>query len=426
MSDLAAVFKREAGPVIARLVRVLGSLQAAEDAFSDACVKALERWPVLGVPQQPGAWLATVAKNRAFDVTGSAEAIRSEPLDAASELAAADGVNLDRLDSGVDDDQLRLIFTCCHPALSAQTQVALTLRTLGGLSTLEIARAFHEPEATTAQRLVRAMSKIRIAGLPYEVPAREALPARLDSVLTTIYLVFNEGYSAAEGDQLLRDDLCLEAIRLASWLHATLPDQAEVSGLLALVLLQHSRSEARVDENGDLILLEEQDRTRWNGGEIAEGTRLLEAALQLNQPGPYQLQAAIASLHAEAVRADQTDWRQIALLYDALLRWVDTPTVALNRAVAIGMAFGPREGLEALARLDATHFELTHFFDAARADFLRRAGQQAEAATAYRAALRRVRNAAERRYLERRLGEVEAQRRGTMPWFERVGDRKAM
>ncbi len=408
MSSLTAVFKREAGPVIARLVRVLGSLQAAEDAFSDACVKALERWPVSGVPAQPGAWLATVAKNRAFDVSGSAGAALSEPLDAASGLAAGHEVDLDRLDSGVDDDQLRLIFTCCHPALSAQTQVALTLRTLGGLSTSEIARAFHEPEATTAQRLVRAKSKIRIAGIPYEVPARQALPSRLDSVLTTIYLVFNEGYSAAEGEQLLRDDLCHEAIRLASWLHATMPDQAEVSGLSALLLLQHSRSEARVDATGDLILLEDQDRSRWNREEIAEGTRLLEEALRLDQPGPYQLQAAIAALHTEAQRAEHTDWRQIALLYDGLVGWVDTPTVALNRAVAIGMAFGAREGLEALGRLDVAQFELTHFFDAARADFLRRAGERSDAAKAYRAALSRVRNAAERRYLERRLGEVEA------------------
>ncbi len=408
MSSLTAVFKREAGPVIARLVRVLGSLQAAEDAFSDACVKALERWPVSGVPAQPGAWLATVAKNRAFDVSGSAGSVLSEPLDAASGLAAADEVDLDRLDSGVDDDQLRLIFTCCHPALSAQTQVALTLRTLGGLSTSEIARAFHEPEATTAQRLVRARSKIRIAGIPYEVPTREALPSRLDSVLTTIYLVFNEGYSAAEGEQLLRDDLCREAIRLASWLRATMPDQPEVSGLLALLLLQHSRSEARVDATGDLILLEDQDRSRWNREEIAQGTRLLEEALRLKEPGPYQVQAAIAALHTEAQRAEHTDWRQIALLYDGLVGWVDTPTVALNRAVAIGMAFGAREGLEALGRLDVAQFELTHFFDAARADFLRRAGERSDAAKAYRAALSRVRNAAERRYLERRLGEVEA------------------
>ena len=408
MSDLATLFKREAGPVIARLVRLLGSLPAAEDAFHDACVKALEQWPVSGVPAQPGAWLATVARNRGFDVSGSAHAALAEPLEAASNAPTREAIDLDRLDSGVDDDQLRLLFTCCHPALSAQTQVALTLRTLGGLSTTEIARAFHEPEATTAQRLVRAKSKIRGAGIPYEVPSREALPARLYSVLTTIYLVFNEGYSAAEGEALLRDNLCREAIRLARWLHATLPAEPEVTGLLALLLLQHSRAEARVDAKGDVVLLEDQDRDRWSAQAIAEGGALLDAALELKQPGPYQLQAAIAALHAAAPTAAQTDWRQIALLYNSLWQRVDTPTVGLNRAAAIGMAWGPNEGLDALSRLDASHFELSHWFDSARADLLRRAKRYAEAAVAYDQALTRVRNAPERRYLEKRLGEVRA------------------
>ncbi len=392
--------------MVARLVRLLGSFEAAEDAFQDACVKAIEHWSRDGMPEHPGAWLATAAKNRAFDVGSSASAKRDVSIEAAATDVADFHIDFDRLDSGVDDDQLRLIFTCCHPALSPEAQVALTLRTLCGLSTSEIARAFHEPEHTTAQRLVRAKSKIRTARIPYEIPSSEALPERLDTVLTTIYLVFNEGYAAAEGEHLLRDDLCLEAIRLARWLHRTLSHEPEVTALLALLLLQHSRSRARIDEQGDVVLLESQDRSRWDRAAIDEGTRLLDEALRLKQPGSYQLQAAIAALHAAAPTAEATDWKQISLLYNSLWVRVNTPTVGLNRAAALGMAWGPNAGLAALEGLDESTFELSHWYAAARADLLRRAKRFDDAAHAYRKALTKVMNAPERRYLERRLAEM--------------------
>lgn len=408
MGPFLHIFKHEAGRVIARLARISG-LEAAEDAFHDACVKALERWPSTGIPEQPGAWLMTVAKHRAVDLSRREAKLPAVTLDEALEAVAPGApFDEDRFDSGLRDDQLRLIFTCCHPALSPEAQVALTLRTLGGLSTAEIARAFHEPEATCAQRLVRAKSKIRIAGIPYEVPTRDLLPARLATVLSTIYLVFNEGYTATEGDELLRVELCDEAIRLARWLCSSLPEQPEAAGLLALMLFHHSRRATRTDVEGALVVLDEQDRSRWDQPAIAEASALLDAALSRARGavGPYQIQAAIAALHAQAPTASDTDWKQIALLYDALWRVLETPTVALNRAVAIGMGWGAEAGLGALQRLQANDFAHTHLFASAHADLLRRAGRLAEARRWYERALSLARNAVERRFLERRLAQL--------------------
>lgn len=402
------VFKEESGRVLATLVRVTGDLERAEDAFHDACVKALETWPTRGVPEQPGAWLTTVAKNAALDaLRRSAKDPAQASLDDALEAGTAPTIDEARLDTGLEDDQLRLLFTCCHPALAPQSQVALTLRTLGGLSTPEIARAFHEAEATTAQRLVRAKGKIRDAGIPYVVPSKEALPERLEAVLSVVYLVFNEGYTATEGPSLMRVDLCAEAIRLGRWLARVFPSNAEVLGLVALMLLQDSRREARVDAAGDLVVLEEQDRSKWDQAEIAEGLAVLDHALGLRSPGPYQLQAAIAALHAQAKTAGETDWPQIALLYEGLWQRVPTPTIALNRAVAIGLASENEAGLEALARIDPSTLEHSHLLDAARADFLRREGRLDDARAAYEAARSKAKNAAEVRFLERRLRELQ-------------------
>lgn len=407
------VFKEESGRVLATLVRVTGDLERAEDAFHDACVKALETWPTRGVPEQPGAWLTTVAKNAALDaLRRSAKDPAQASLDDALEAGTAPTIDEARLDTGLEDDQLRLLFTCCHPALAPQSQVALTLRTLGGLSTPEIARAFHEAEATTAQRLVRAKGKIRDAGIPYVVPSKEALPERLEAVLSVVYLVFNEGYTATEGPSLMRVDLCAEAIRLGRWLARVFPSNAEVLGLVALMLLQDSRREARVDAAGDLVVLEEQDRSKWDQAEIAEGLAVLDDALGLRSPGPYQLQAAIAALHAQAKTAGETDWPQIALLYEGLWQRVPTPTIALNRAVAIGLASENEAGLEALARIDPSTLEHSHLLDAARADFLRREGRLDDARAAYEAARSKAKNAAEVRFLERRLRELQTATQG--------------
>ncbi|MBL8939755.1 MAG: RNA polymerase sigma factor [Archangium sp.] len=407
------VFKEESGRVLATLVRVTGDLERAEDAFHDACVKALETWPTRGVPEQPGAWLTTVAKNAALDaLRRSAKDPAQASLDDALEAGTAPTIDEARLDTGLEDDQLRLLFTCCHPALAPQSQVALTLRTLGGLSTPEIARAFHEAEATTAQRLVRAKGKIRDAGIPYVVPSKEALPERLEAVLSVVYLVFNEGYTATEGPSLMRFDLCAEAIRLGRWLARVFPSNAEVLGLVALMLLQDSRREARVDAAGDLVVLEEQDRSKWDQAEIAEGLAVLDHVLGLRSPGPYQLQAAIAALHAQAKTAGETDWPQIALLYEGLWQRVPTPTIALNRAVAIGLASENEAGLEALARIDPSTLEHSHLLDAARADFLRREGRLDDARAAYEAARSKAKNAAEVRFLERRLRELQTATQG--------------
>jgi RNA polymerase sigma-70 factor (ECF subfamily) len=401
---LDQVFRREAGRVLATLIRQLGEFDLAEDALQDAIARALERWPKEGIPANPAAWLTTVARRRSVDLIrrrkahGEVPDVADEPIDIEDGPATV---------SGIEDDRLRLVFTCCHPALAQPAQVALALRTLGGLSTREIARAFVEPEATTAQRLVRAKQKIRAAKIPYEIPDREQLPDRLQAVLEVIYLIFNEGYAAAEAESYLRPDLCREAIRLGRLLVELLPDEPEPRGLTALMLLHHARRAGRLGPDGSIIPLEEQDRQLWDRGEIREGTELLDTALPLRRPGPYQIQAAIASLHANAPTAAETDWPQISALYGALLRYSPTPVVQLNAAVAVAMTGQLEAGLDwidCISKVD--EFREYHLLPAARADLLRRAGRKREAAEAYRRALELVKTLAERIYLERRLREV--------------------
>jgi RNA polymerase sigma-70 factor (ECF subfamily) len=401
---LDQVFRREAGKVLATLIRQLGEFDLAEDALQDAIARALERWPKEGIPANPAAWLTTVARRRSVDLIRRRKAT-GEVADVPDEADETD--DGPATVSGIDDDRLRLVFTCCHPALAQPSQVALALRTLGGLSTREIARAFVEPEATTAQRIVRAKQKIRSARIPYEIPDREQLPERLTAVLEVIYLIFNEGYAAAEADSYLRPDLCREAIRLGRLLVELLRDEPEPRGLTALMLLHHARRAGRLGPDGSIVPLEEQDRQLWDRGEIREGTELLDSALPFRRPGPYQVQAAIASLHANAVTAAKTDWPQISALYGALLRYTPTPVVQLNAAVALAMTGQLESGLDWIDRLcKIDDFREYHLLPAARADLLRRAGRRAEAAEAYRRALELVKTLAERIYLERRLREV--------------------
>ena len=402
---------RSEGPrVLAGLIRRFGEFELAEDALQDAFEKALAHWSTQGLPDAPAAWLTTVARRRAIDLLrrrASGPVYTDEPPDLAAPEPDNDA-SAPVVDPGLDDDRLRLVFTCCHPAIAQPAQVALALRTLCGLSTREIARAFLEPEATTAQRLVRVQRKILDARIPYEVPTRELLPERLQAVLGVVYLVFNEGYASTEHDGLVRPDLCAEAIRLGRLLVELMPDEPEVRGLLALMLLHDARRPARVDDEGALVPLEAQDRRRWQRPAIAEGLLELDTALAQRRRGPYQVQAAIAALHARAARAEDTDWPQIAALYGGLLQEQPGAVVELNAAVALAMAEGPERGLAWIDRLaENDALRGYHLLPAARADLLRRLGRLHEAGLAYAAALALVRSPAERRYLERRLAECQ-------------------
>ncbi len=399
------LFRREQGRAVASLIRILGDFDLAEDAVQEAFSEALRTWPGRGVPENPGAWIITTARNRAIDRLRR-ERVLGKKTQALGRLAELEALAGDETDvSGILDDRLRLIFTCCHPALPLDARVALTLRTLGGLSTSEIARAFLVAEPTMGKRIVRAKAKIRDAGIPYRVPPPALLPERLPSVLAVLYLVFNEGYAATAGT-LLRVDLCEEAIRLARVLVELMPGEPEAAGLLGLMLLHHSRRATRMGAAGELILLEEQDRARWDHAMIDEGLVLVDEALGRGRPGPYQVQAAIAALHARAPRPEDTDWTEIAGLYRVLEQMAPTPVVALNRAVAVAMAQGPERGLPLLEELGAV-LDGYHLFHAARADLLRRLGRQSDAAEAYRRALALATNPAEGAHLERRLRQLD-------------------
>jgi RNA polymerase sigma-70 factor, ECF subfamily len=406
-----AAFREEWGRVVATLIRVTGDWDLAEECAQDAFAMALQRWPRDGIPGRPGAWLTTAARNRAIDVLRR-RAVGAAKLREVAAMSPADeaGPFVTETDhSGVPDDRLRLMFTCCHPALSLEARVALTLRTLAGLTTAEIARAFLASEATMAKRPVRAKQKIQQAGIPYRVPPAHLLPERLPGVLGVLYLLFNEGYSATAGADLIRQNLSAEAIRLGRVLDRLMPSEPEASGLLALMLLHDARRSARLDADGEIVTLEDQDRGAWDAAEIAEGVGLLDRALRHGRPGPYQVQAAIAACHVTAARAADTDWAQIAELYEQLARFLPTPVVELNRAVAVGMAEGPETGLALVAALEASGtLAGYHLLPATKADLYRRLGLADLAAACYQEALGLASTDAERRFLTRRLAETGA------------------
>jgi RNA polymerase sigma-70 factor (ECF subfamily) len=404
---VAAAFRADWGRVVGYLIRVTGNWDLAEECAQDAFAKALERWPLDGIPTSPLAWLKTTARHRALDRLRRATVGEAKLKELAMTRLPSSSSEDESDESGIEDDRLRLMFTCCHPALAPEAQVALTLRTLAGLSTTEIARAFLVPQETMAKRLVRAKRKIEDAGIPYRVPPPHQLPDRLMPVLAVIYALFNEGYGASAGVELIRQNLCSEAIRLGRLLAELMPDEPEALGLLSLLLLHDARGRARTDGAGDLITLEEQDRALWDRAAIDEACAVLDVAVRLRRPGPYQLQAAIAACHATAPTAADTDWAEIVLLYERLAELVPTPVVALNRAVAVAMAAGPQAGLHLIDELEHSGaLPGYHLLPATRADLLRRLGRAEEAERAYREALELAPTDAERRFLARRLAEL--------------------
>ena len=406
-----SVYREEAGRIIATLIRLSGSFDLAEEALQEAFASALEHWPERGIPENPAAWIMSAAHRKLIDSVRREATRRNKASALTHHIEAAAAPEPPPIDNDMvfPDDRLRLIFTCCHPALAVEAQVALTLRTLGGLATSEIARAFIVPEATLAQRLVRAKRKIQDARIPYEVPPQDSIPERLAAVQSVVYLIFNEGYSATTGDHLVRRDLSSEAIRLGELLSRLMPGEPENLGLLALMLLHDSRRSARVSGDSQLITLEEQDRSQWDQHQIKTGADLLRRALAMRAPGPYQIQAAIAAVHAEAPTAQNTDWRQIALLYEELARINPSPVIRLNQAVSIAMGEGLELGLALMDKLDASgELNNYHLLHSARADLLRRLHRATEAAAAYKKALDLATNTVEQNYLRKRLAEISS------------------